>query len=216
MRSKFDEQLETLNNELITMGSQCETAISKAAEALENNDAALARQVRDGVDDINRQERDIEGMCLRLIMQQQPVARDLRVISAALKMVTDMERIGDQAGDIAEIIEKQKTSAPFAVKSDIVAMANETMKMVKLGVDAFVKKDFDIINKVIEYDNVVDRHFDKIKNLLIEKLQAGETNGEEALDLLMIAKYLERIGDHAENIGRWVRFSITGELEEEA
>ncbi|MGI6177649.1 MAG: phosphate signaling complex protein PhoU [Eubacterium sp.] len=216
MRSRFDEQLETLNNELITMGSLCETAISKAADALEKNDVALARQVRMSVGDINREERDIEGMCLRLIMQQQPVASDLRVISAALKMVTDMERIGDQAGDIAEIVEKQNLGAPFSVKSNIVEMAHETMKMVSLGVDSFVKKDFDTINKVIDYDNIVDKHFDEIKNLLIDKLQAGETNGEEALDLLMIAKYLERIGDHAENIGRWVRFSITGELEEEA
>ena len=214
MRLHFDEQLAMLNRELITMGSYCENAIALSAKALLDGDAALAQGVPDLLLRIDRKERDIETMCMKLLLQQQPVARDLRVISSALKMVTDMERIGQQSADIAEII----TLAHISDSDDTLHvhdMAVATIKMVNDSIDAFVKKDMAVARAVIAYDDVVDGCFDSLKGRLIELLRQGGADGEYALDLLMIAKYFERIGDHAVNIAQWVLFSLTGSREGE-
>lgn len=209
MRSKFDEQLELLNRELITMGAFCEKAIAMSARALTKGEPELARAVPELAAQIDHQERDIETMCLKLLLQQQPVAKDLRVVSAALKMVTDMARIGAQSADIAEIITLAN------VRSDrdtqvIHGMSVAVIKMVTDSIDAFVRKDMRMAKAVIDYDDVVDSFFDRVKKMLIELFSKPETDGEYAIDLLMIAKYFERIGDHAVNIARWVLFSITG------
>lgn len=214
MRLKFDEQLETLNRELIEMGALCENAIAASAKALLAGDRSLASEVPSLSAAIDHKERDIEGMCLKLLLQQQPVARDLRVISAALKMITDMERIGDQSEDIAEIV----TTANIAATNNIFGihdMATATIKMVTDSIDAFVRRDTALAEAVIHYDDVVDDCFDRVKGLLIELLRDPETDGEYVLDLLMIAKYFERIGDHATNIAEWVIFSITGARKDE-
>ena len=212
MRSKFDEQLSTLNRELITMGALCENAIAKSAKALAERDLALARSVPDLSVQIDEKERQIEGLCLKLLLQQQPVATDLRVISAALKMVTDMERIGDNSGDIAEIITVAELTAADETE-DISSMARAVIKMVTDSLDAFVAQDVAAAQAVIAYDDVVDGYFSKVKRLLIQRVRSAETDAEQALDLLMIVKYLERIGDHAVNIAKWVVFSITGDRE---
>lgn len=208
MRNKFDEQLELLNIQLIEMGSMCEQTISDAIKALMNHDVEAAKIVMEKDSEIDEKEREIEGLCLKMLLQQQPVATDLRQISSALKMITDMERIGDQAADIAEII----TVANISVENltDIVKMGEATMKMVTESIDAYVKKDLRLAKKVIDYDDVVDEYFDKIKNELIAYISKNSNDGEFAVDLLMIAKYFERIGDHATNIAEWVEFSITG------
>ncbi len=212
MRLKFDEQLNELNKELIIMGSFCEKAISLSCEALTDGNPKLAAEVPKLSEQIDEKEREIEAMCMKLLLQQQPVAKDLRVISSALKMVTDMERIGRQSADIAEII----TLANISANNDtfnIDIMAETVIKMVTESIDAFVKKDEVIAAKVIDYDDVVDECFDKIKESLIKQFSNPELDGEYAIDLLMIAKYFERIGDHAVNIAKWVLFSITGNLE---
>ncbi|MFA9376474.1 MAG: phosphate signaling complex protein PhoU [Lachnotalea sp.] len=208
MRNKFDEQLERLNIELIAMGSMCEQTISNAVKALISNDAQAAKLVIEKDSEIDNQEREIESLCLKMLLQQQPVASDLRQISSALKMITDMERIGDQAADIAEIVVVANISADKLL--DIVKMGEATMKMVTKSIDAYVRKDLELAKKVIEYDDVVDKFFDDIKNELITLISNDVSNGEYAMDLLMIAKYFERIGDHATNIAEWVEFSITG------
>ena len=210
MRSKFDEQLLQLNTEIIKLGALCENIIAMSAKALLEGDESLAAEVTELSGKIERKERDIEEMCLRLLLQQQPVAGDLRVISSALKMVTDMERIGHQSADIADIL----TSAHISPPDDslpIHDMAQAAIKMVTGSVDAFVKKDVAAAREVISYDDLVDAGFDRVKNALIEMFSKPETDGEYAIDLLMIAKYFERIGDHAVNIAGWVLFSITGD-----
>ena len=212
MRSKFDEQLELLNKELILMGSLCENAISLSVRALFDGDAKAAEKVPELSSQVDRKEREIEGMCIRLLLQQQPVAKDLSSVSAALKMVTDMKRIGDQSADIAEIIAEANISA-LGDTLYVHDMAAAVIKMVTDSIDAFVKKDLAIANSVIAYDDTVDGCFYKIKENIIDRLSAGKSDGEYALDLFMIAKYLERIGDHAVNIARWVSFSITGNIE---
>lgn len=209
MRNKFDMQLEALNNSLISMGAMCETAIASAVKALLENDLILAKKVMESVRDINQSEKDIEAMCLKLILQQQPVAKDLRQISSILKMITDMDRIGVQAGDIAEIV----TFADLSESKDrvhIADMAKATINMVSESIDAFVKKDVELANQVIEYDDVVDDLFTKVKNGIVNLISKDKKHGEQAVDIIMIAKYLERIGDHATNIAEWVVFSITG------
>ncbi|WP_099469879.1 phosphate signaling complex protein PhoU [Konateibacter massiliensis] len=208
MRNKFEEQLEMLNVELIEMGSMCERTISNAINALTTHDIKAAKEVMNKDSEIDNKEREIESLCLKMLLQQQPVARDLRQISSALKMITDMERIGDQAADIAEIVTVMDTSVENL--SDVVGMAEATMKMVTESIDAYVRRDLDLAKKVIEYDDVVDDFFYKIKKDLIESIAKNASDGEFALDLLMIAKYFERIGDHATNIAEWVEFSITG------
>lgn len=210
MRNRFDEQLLRLNTELITMGALCEEAISSAAEYLNANDLSMKENVFELDKQIDRKERDIEVLCMRLLMQQQPVAKDLRTVSSALKMISDMERIGDQASDIAEITEYVENSG-LQSKVHIADMARSTIKMVTDSVEAFTKKDTALAEKVIEYDNTVDSLFNKVKAELIDAVKAGINDPEALIDLLMIAKYFERIGDHAENIAEWVIFSITGE-----
>lgn len=212
MRSKFDEQLALLHKELIEMGALCENAIAMAAKALAEGNTKMAGGVPELSAEIDRKERDIEAMCMKLLLQQQPVAKDLRVISSALKMVTDMERIGDNSGDIAGIVTMANITASDNT-SHIQDMARATIKMVTDSIDAFVKKDTDLANAVIAYDDVVDRFFDQIKTDLIKQFGSPDTNGEKVLDLLMIAKYFERMADHAAEIAKWVLFSITGNKE---
>lgn len=209
MRNRFDEQLFELNREIIEMGALCEDAIAKTAKALSDGDVALAEQIRTESGSIDQMEREIEGRCMKLLLHQQPVARDLRLISAALKMITDMERIGDQAEDIAEIITFLNGRTLKEVKL-IEEMARETMKMVTGSVDAFVKKDLALAEKIISQDDVVDDYFSRVKSGIITLIAENPADGEYALDLLMIAKYFERIGDHATNIAEWVIYSVTG------
>ena len=213
MRNRFDEQLMQLNRELIEMGALCEEAISVASESLLNNDKQLAAKVAPLDSEIDRKERTIESLCLKLLLQQQPVARDLRQISAALKMITDMERMGDQAEDIAEIICSIDVY-PAGNSRLLQEMADATIKMVTESVDAFVKNDIIIAKKVIDDDDIVDSYFDQIKQKLIASIANDPDNGEFAIDILIIAKYFERIGDHAVNIAEWVIFSVTGEHKE--
>ena len=209
MRSRFDEQLSQLNREMIEMGALCEEVIALASQALTEGNAALAKKVPPLDGEIDQKERDIEAMCLRLLLQQQPVARDLRQISAALKMITDMGRIGDQAEDIAEIV-------PFVVghsaENDVLLkeMARATIQMVTESIDAYVKQDLALAEKVVAEDDTVDSVFDQVKEQLLGCIARSPEEGEYALDLLMIAKYFERIGDHAVNIAQWVTFSVTG------
>ena len=212
MRNKFDSQLEKLNLELITMGALCEDAISASVKAMTYGDEALCEKVFAADSEIDQKEHDIEAICMKLLLQQQPVARDLRVISSALKMISDMERIGDQASDIAEITKFIKNSN---VKSrvHISDMAAAAIKMVTDSVDSFVKKDLSLARSVMEYDDKVDNLFDCVKDELVRLIAEDRANGEFCIDLLMIAKYLERIGDHAVNIAEWVEYSITGSHE---
>lgn len=212
MRSYFDKQLGLLNNEMLNMSDMCEDAISQAISALLNGDRMKAAGLKKSVDQINQQERYIENICVKLLMQQQPVARDLRTISAAMKMVTDMDRIAIQSGDIADIIAVGNIK-PSAETESLKEMADAVRKMVTMSIEAFVNKDISSAKEVLAFDDVVDEYFDNIKKELIEKLKNNQANGELILDLLMVDKYLERIGDHAVNIGKWVIFSINGEIE---
>lgn len=209
MRSRFDEQLALLNKALIEMGALCEEVIAISSKALTEANTELARSVAPLDAEIDQKERTIESMCLKLLLQQQPVAGDLRQISAALKMITDMERIGDQAEDIAEIV--RFLDGRSAENDDLMReMARAAIKMVTESVDAFVNHDITLAEKVIADDDIVDTFFEQVKGKLIEKIGKEPTDGEYALDLLMIAKYFERIGDHAVNIAEWVIFSVTG------
>ena len=210
MRNRFDRQLLQLNNELIEMGSLIEKAIEMAIAALVKQDVERAGDAIKFDEEIDHQEKEIEGLCMKLLLQQQPVARDLRLISAALKMITDMERIGDQASDIAEMADYAREGGVQS-KIHIADMAAATIKMVTESVDSFVKKDINLARAVIKHDNIVDSLFDKLKSELIAAVQQRTANAETLIDLLMIAKYFERIGDHAENIAEWVIYSITGD-----
>lgn len=209
MRNKFDSQLEKLKLELITMGALCEDAISASVKGFLDDDDALCQKAVETEDEINRKERDIESICMKLLLEQQPVARDLRVISSALKMISDMERIGDQAYDIAEIAKFIKNSNVKS-KIHIKDMAAAATKMVTDSVDSFVKKDVELARAVMAYDDKVDNLFNCVKDELVQLITEDKANGEFCIDLLMIAKYLERIGDHAVNIAEWVEYSITG------
>jgi len=213
MRSRFDERLDILHNSMIEMGAMIESAISKATRALVEQDAALANEVMNMDKSIDDKEKDIEGQCLKLLLSQQPVARDLRQISAALKMITDMERIGDQAADISEICVYLAEQKYIKELEHIPQMANATIKMVTDSIDAYVKKDLALAQAVIDCDDVVDELFTQIKADLIGLVHKDVSNGEQAFDLMQIAKYYERIGDHATNIAEWVIFSITGSHE---
>ena len=214
MRTRFDEQLSQLNTELIEMGALCEEVIALAVDALTKADAGLAKTVAPVDEKIDQKERDIEALCLKLLLQQQPVARDLRQISAALKMITDMERIGDQAEDIAELI-RFLPPRPIEQGELLRKMARAVIKMVTESVDAFVKHDIMIAKAAIADDDTVDAYFDSVKDELIARIAKNPQDGAFALDLLMIAKYFERIGDHAVNIAEWVIFSVTGVHKEE-
>lgn len=210
MRNKFDMQLERLNEQLTHMGELCEIAINRATEALQQGDLAQAKEVMKADEEINQMEKDIERLCLKLLLQQQPVARDLRQISAALKMITDMERIGDQASDIAEIIISEKKSETTDIQT-IGQMSEAVAKMVRDSVSAYVKKDLELAREVMHSDDAVDVLFEENKHQLIVFIADKKgVQGKKAIDLIMVAKYLERIGDHATNIAEWVEFSITG------
>ena len=209
MRSRFDRRLDILNKKMIEMGADCETAIAQSVKALLDGDMKIAAMVKQSTRRIDELEREIEGICLKLLLQQQPVAKDLRNISAALKMITDMDRIGVQSEEIAEIVTALdgKTGKESA---DIRQMALDVIKMVSESVDAYVRADITLADGVIKYDDIVDDAFLKVKQNLISMIGQNARNGEYALDLLMIAKYFERIGDHAVNIAEWVKFSVTG------
>lgn len=210
MRTRFDMELDNLNSDMIAMGALCENAISEAMQSLFTADKAAAQRTIEEDREIDQKEKDIEALCLRLLLQQQPVARDLRVISSALKMITDMERIGDQAADIAELIRHMHLTPVSRQNKHLSKMAEATKKMVTESIDAFVKKDAALATKVLADDDLVDSLFLKLRHDIIEMIAADPGCGEEAVDVLMIAKYLERIGDHATNIAEWVLFSITG------
>lgn len=209
MRNFFDTQLSELHKQLIEMGALCEKAINLVSSALHERDSEAYKVMAEMEIEIDQMERDIETFCLKLLLKQQPVARDLRQISAALKMITDMERIGDQAADISEIISCDGFK-PSGEDLGIGKMASATGKMVTDSIDAYVSRDISKAQEVIDYDDRVDKLFEKIKKQLIELISQDSSTSEYALDLLMIAKYFERIGDHAVNIAEWVKFSVTG------
>ncbi|WP_293970549.1 phosphate signaling complex protein PhoU [uncultured Ruminococcus sp.] len=213
MREYFDIELANLNNQLIGMGTLVESAIKNAVEIIANNSSELLEKAREQEELINTSERKIQNHCIRLLLHQAPVANDLREVSSALKMITDLERIGDQAIDIAEVSQYIKSRNNVINVTHIDEMASQASKMVTLAIDAFVKKDFDLAKTVSKSDDVIDELFDKVKKETVEIIQRDKALGEEAIDLMMIAKYLERIGDHAVNIAEWVAFSITGSRE---
>lgn len=210
MRTRFEEQLTRLNAELIDMGTLIEHAIVESTQALGARDAVRARTVMALDRDIDQKEREIENLCLKLLLQQQPVARDLRLISAALKMITDMERIGDQSADIAEIVTHLAGRPYITDLSALKRMSEAACGMVARSVDAFVQRDLALAEAVVRDDDIVDAQFCAVRATLVELIRKDGANGEQALDLLMVAKYLERIGDHAVNIAEWVIYSITG------
>jgi len=208
MRSKFDEQLRTLNEEMILMSTMIEQAIQDAIDALFTRNVEKAKQIMADDENVDREQKKIENICFQLLIQQQPVARDLRTITAAMKMVTDMERIGDHAADISELTVMMADS-PYLLKADnIKKMSAETMTMLIHAVEAYVEHDMEKAREVIEHDDIVDDLFIKVKADLIEVMQKNTEYEEYAADLLMVNKYLERIGDHATNIAEWVIFSL--------
>ena len=213
MRIRFDEQLKQLNKEMINMGTMIEESIGDAVKALMKQDVELAQKVMAGDEEIDRTERKIEDLCLRLLLQQQPVARDLRNISAALKMISDMERIGDQASDIADIT-KFLENSELTQHVHIQQMAESAMSMLTESIDAFVRKDLLLARKVMKEDNTVDDLFNQIKLEVIQEIAQNPDEGELCVDMMMIAKYFERIADHVVNIAEWVEYSVTGEHKE--
>ena len=209
MRERYHRQLEQLHMELVQMGALCEEAIAAAAEALRECSEELAARVRHIVEAIDRTERDVENLCLKLLLQQQPVARDLRKISAALKLISDLERIGDQAADIAELtpfLEGGRTEEMELVRD----MARTACRMVTESVESFVEQDLERAHAVCTRDDEMDALFVQVKSTIIRLLPEDKAQGEVALDLLMIAKYFERIGDHATNVAEWVEYTVTG------
>lgn len=210
MRNRFDEQLNSLNDELIVMGALCEEAIAAAAKLLLDKDSKMKEIALEADKQIDQKERDIENICMKLLLQQQPVAGDLRTISSALKMISDLERIGDQASDIAEMAEYVSADG-IESETHIAEMARAAIQMVTDSVESFVKKDAALAQEVMQQDDTVDALFDEVKSELIYSVQNKKHNAEALIDLLMIAKYFERIGDHAENIAEWVLYSLTGQ-----
>ena len=215
MRNRFDQQLEKLNVELVTMGALCEDALTYAIKALFDRESDMAERAEEAEKQIDQMEREIEAICMRLLLQQQPVARDLRVISSALKMIGDMERIGDQAADIAEIV-KYLDEEEVPNLGNLREMSDFAAGMVTASINSFVRQDLDLARKVILDDDVVDGYFEKVKEVLIGLIAEGDRDGAFLLDILMIAKYIERVGDHATNIAEWVVYSITGQHPEES
>lgn len=214
MRSKFDEQLVELNHEMIKMGTMIEESIAQAVNALCKKDVELAKKIMEGDEEIDRAQKRIENICFNLLIQQQPVARDLRTITAAMKMVTDMERIGDHAADISEMTISMGKSAYEANLSHINKMASETVLMLNWSIEAYVSKDKQKAKDVIDHDDIVDSLFDETKKDIINLILQNPKDGEEATDLLMVAKYFERIGDHATNIAEWVIYSLRTSADE--
>ena len=210
MRNRFDEQLHTLNHELLEMGALIESAIRNATTALVNQDVEAALQAIAADKEVDQAERDIESLCLKLLLQQQPVARDLRLISSALKMITDMERIGDQASDIAELVIYLSKEPYIKQLEHLPQMAENAIRMVTGALDAYVRKDLTLAQEVMAMDDAIDALFVTVKDELIAAIRHDAAAGPQAIDLLMIAKYYERIGDHAQNIAEWVEYALTG------
>ncbi len=210
MRNRFDQQLEALNQALIEMGGLIEDAIENAVEALLKKDAGLARKAIALDASVDDKERAIERLCLQLLLQQQPVARDLRTISAALKMITDLERLGDQAADISEITLHLREEPYILNLHRIPQMGKTAIGMVRDSIDAFISRDMDLAHEVIARDDQVDQLFLEVRQDLIDLIREDPAHGSQAMDLLMVAKYMERIGDHATNVAEWVLFAITG------
>lgn len=210
MRNRFDEQLEALNKHLLEMGALIERAIENATQALirQNIEAANAAVAADV--EVDHKEREIESLCLKLLLQQQPVAKDLRFISAALKMITDMERIGDQAADISGIVLYLADQPYIKELVHLPMMGQHAIAMVRGSLDAYVRKDLALARRVMAMDDAIDDLFDVVKEELIGHIRADASAGSQAIDLLMIAKYYERIGDHAQNIAEWVEYALTG------
>ena len=210
MRNRFDEQLHALNHELLEMGSLIERAIRSATDALIRQDGEAALQALSADKEVDQAERDIESLCLKLLLQQQPVAKDLRLISSVLKMITDMERIGDQASDIAELVIYLSSEPYIKELTHLPQMAEHAIRMVTGALDAYVRKDVSMAQDVIGMDDAVDTLFVTVKDELIALIRNDASAGSQAIDLLMIAKYYERIGDHAQNIAEWVEYALTG------
>ena len=215
VRNRFDEQLHTLNHELLEMGALIERAIRSATDALVKQDVEAALQAIAADKEVDQAERDIESLCLKLLLQQQPVARDLRLISSALKMITDMERIGDQASDIAELVIYLSKEPYIKELTHLPQMAENAIRMVSSALDAYVRKDVVLAQEVMGMDDAIDALFVTVKDELIALIRNDAAAGSQAIDLLMIAKYYERIGDHACNIAQWVEYAVTGEYEED-
>lgn len=209
MRTRFDQQLENLHIELIQMGALCEDGISTATKALLEQDFNMAKRAKEAEREIDQKERDVETLCMKLLLQQQPVATDLRVISSALKMISDLERIGDQAADIAELTTYVQFAGD-ASRTHIGDMARATIRMVTDSIDSFVHSDLTLARDVIAQDDTVDALFLRVKQELLTLISQDSVQGELALDLLLVAKYYERIGDHATNVAEWVLYAITG------
>ena len=210
MRNRFDEQLHALNHELLEMGALIERAIRSATDALIRQDGEAALQALSADKEVDQAERDIESLCLKLLLQQQPVAKDLRLISSVLKMITDMERIGDQASDIAELVIYLSSEPYIKELTHLPQMAEHAIRMVTGALDAYVRKDVSMAQDVIGMDDAVDTLFVTVKDELIALIRNDASAGSQAIDLLMIAKYYERIGDHAQNIAEWVEYALTG------
>ncbi len=210
MRNRFDEQLHTLNHELLEMGALIERAIRSATDGLVKQDVEATLQAIAADQEVDQAERDIESLCLKLLLQQQPVARDLRLISSALKMITDMERIGDQASDIAELVIYLSKEPYIKELTHLPQMAENAIRMVTGALDAYVCKDVVLAQEVMGMDDAIDTLFVTVKDELIALIRNNAAAGSQAIDLLMIAKYYERIGDHAQNIAEWVEYALTG------
>lgn len=213
MRSKFDEQLKFLNEEMINMGTMIEENIQKAIDALVKSDVKTAKEIMERDAIVDKKQRDIESLCFNLLIQQQPVAKDLRAITAAMKMVTDMERIGDHAADISEMTIMLSETGKIDDYNTIIKMASEASVMLINSIDAFAQKDEKKAMEVIEHDDIVDALFDDVKEELIELIKNDTQRGEQEIDMLMIAKYLERIGDHATNIAEWVIYALNNKVQ---
>ena len=211
MREYFDFQLVDLNNKLVGMGVLIEDAIANTIDIIVNKNYDKLEDARIIEEKINESEKRIQALCLNLLLLQAPVAGDLRVVSSALKMITDMERIGDQALDIAEMSVFFKNHESIYAMTDIVEMANQASEMVNTAIDAFVRKDLELAKSIAKRDDIIDGLFEDIKKELVDIIHNDKELGLQAIDVMLIAKYLERIGDHAVNISEWVAFSITGE-----
>ena len=210
MRNRFDEQLGQLNNHLLEMGALIERSIENATQAMVDRDVEKAKSAIAADEEINQKERDVESLCFKLLLQQQPVAKDLRLISSALKMITDMERIGDQAADIAGIVSYIASEPEIKGLAHLSQMGQNAIIMVRGSLDAYVRKDLDLARTIMGMDDAIDVLFDIVKDELIAHIRSDASSGSQAIDLLMIAKYYERIGDHAQNIAEWVEYALTG------
>lgn len=211
-RMSFEHELQLLKDNLREMGSMIETAIEKILVAFENQDETLAREIIQGDRNVNDIEKTIESRCLSLILKQQPVARDLRIVTTALKVVTDMERIGDHAADIAELILREKREHIYNIAKHIPEMGKVSKEMVHDAVKAFTSLDVEEAGRIIKRDDVVDELFDKVKEEVVTLLRSSTDQVNQCVDILMIAKYFERIGDHAVNICEWTEFHETGSM----